>query len=128
MSAVEELREAARTMRERAQAATPSADPDPGGWLGFSMDDGRSQMFAGPAEQGYRTGSVFRFVDYTDCEECTRPTQADVDHIASWHPAVALAVADWLDVTADMHERGPVLPRLTEALAVARAYLGRTDG
>jgi hypothetical protein len=55
----------------------------------------------------------------------------DAEHIASWHPAVALAVADWLDslvdamtnpdapnsgVSTDREER--------HALAVARAYLG----
>lgn len=28
---------------------------------------------------------------------------ADAEHIASWHPAVALAVADWLDATAERH-------------------------
>ena len=28
----------------------------------------------------------------------------DAEHIASWHPAVALAVADWLNKFADLHE------------------------
>ncbi len=45
-------------------------------------------------------------------------------HIASWHPLVALAVADWLDeVAADSHAS---LDAWVEqaALKVARAYLG----
>jgi hypothetical protein len=29
----------------------------------------------------------------------------DAEHIASWHPAVALTVADWLDRTADDHDQ-----------------------
>jgi len=61
-------------------------------------------------------------------------------HIASWHPAVALAVADWLTVTAwwldDEWPDDPDAPmdwssstgdtaeRVKAALAVARAYLG----
>jgi len=77
------------------------------------------------------------------------------DYIASWHPAVALAVADWLDYTAAQHPvvrrhvgnvthggpkqyaevcarcwpnapmDAPCEPALA-ALAVARAYLGVT--
>jgi hypothetical protein len=64
-----------------------------------------------------------------------RPEVADVGdprdaaHIASWHPAVALAVADWLDNTAAWWTRTapgepPPDPSVLEALAVARAYLG----
>jgi hypothetical protein len=50
------------------------------------------------------------------------------EHIALWHPAVALAVADWLDSTArelyaDMAEdEGP--PDLRRAVALARLILG----
>jgi hypothetical protein len=114
-------------MRERAQAATPSADPKPGGWHGFSQSDdtGRAFIYGGPAEDGYRTGTVFDFKEYLDCEECVRPSQSDVAHIASWHPAVALAVADWLEADADRRSTRVVgyVPA-SEALAVARAYLG----
>lgn len=47
------------------------------------------------------------------------------DHIASWHPTVALAVADWLDHVADRAEKAPKRNYLVrDALAVARAYLG----
>jgi hypothetical protein len=54
------------------------------------------------------------------------------EHIASWHPAVALAVADWLDGEAERMETAWLLAgistsenrRAQPALAVARAYLG----
>lgn len=39
-------------------------------------------------------------------------------YVQSWHPAVALAVADWLD------EVGPSDDDATAALLVARTYLG----
>ena len=55
--------------------------------------------------------------------------QAVAEHIASWHPAVALAVADWLDEVARQKEIGGVVDtRMSNrALAVARAYLGEPD-
>lgn len=60
----------------------------------------------------------------------------DAPHIASWHPAVALAVADWLDAEAtkvtEWRQSQPGKPDIhystgkvsKHALAVARAYLG----
>jgi len=63
----------------------------------------------------------------------------DAVHIASWHPAVALAVADWLIKSAETYERleddlrglegVPTIEQVygydfTEAIAVARAYVG----
>lgn len=52
----------------------------------------------------------------------------DAGHIASWHPAVATAVAGWLWAVAIDDETEPETgPRIKEriaALAVARAYLG----
>ena len=59
--------------------------------------------------------------------------EADMRHIASWHPAVALAVADWLDAVAEawpisepdygLSVRAEAVGH-RQALAVARAYLG----
>lgn len=49
----------------------------------------------------------------------------DADHIASWHPTVALAVADWLDGCAsvlEVHHGAVKAP----AIRVARAYLGES--
>ncbi len=49
-------------------------------------------------------------------------TQGDAEHIASWHPDVALAVADWLDDEAEWMEAGSSVQG--PGLALARAYLG----
>jgi hypothetical protein len=56
--------------------------------------------------------------------------RADIkEHIASWHPSVALAVADWLDHVAGAHDRfgqiaaGALVTPDRLATAVARAYL-----
>lgn len=134
MNDIETLREAARRMRERAQVATPGADPLPGGWAGFGADsdrEGGAMLFGGPAESGYRTGTVFTFDEH--CQSCTPPTDADVEHIASWHPAVALAVAESLEYAARtlsyLETRGhrPAANGwVTSCIAIARAYLGVT--
>ena len=64
--------------------------------------------------------------------------ETHAQHIASWHPAVALAVADWLAAAgADLWAHGLHCadgcmecdddlwaPHVRRALAVARAYLG----
>ena len=47
-------------------------------------------------------------------------------HIASWHPAVALAVADWLADEAAGAQTATGQPT-AHALAVARAYLGEAS-
>lgn len=61
-------------------------------------------------------------------------------HIASWHPVVALAVADWLDHEVDLAEEkarycnrlvptsfvADDMPLSRQALTVARAYLGES--
>jgi hypothetical protein len=52
-------------------------------------------------------------------------------YVASWHPGVAVAVADLLDKLAWMGELDPdLLGRVgcDEAIAIARAYLGESDG
>lgn len=53
---------------------------------------------------------------------------ADAEHIASWHPAVALAVADWLDRVASMWDTTSGFPPFdvlaVDALYVANTYLG----
>lgn len=112
------LREAAALMRSRAVAANAcgmvSDCTDPAhAW--YPLDELRS-----------------RFSD-------ARRGSAAAEHIASWHPAVALAVADWLDTAgADLFAHGPLccddgcmecddvlwMPHVRRAIAVARAYLG----
>jgi hypothetical protein len=55
-----------------------------------------------------------------------RQDGADAGHIASWHPAVALAVADWLDFEAEQIEDGVIFDVGGPADYLAVAYLGRT--
>lgn len=95
----EVLRRVAKLMRERAEAATP------GPWAtGRSSDD---------APAFVRKPGWWVVASHTD--------DGDATHISSWHPAVALVVADWLDHEAEMHEWEY---DTTHALTVARAYLG----
>lgn len=120
---VERLRAAAALMRERADVwdyhASPwRVEPGPAGWsvvrsAGVIEDD-----FAEPSAVVEHDTFVFQM-----------DTTSTARHIASWHPAVALAVADWLEATAvrcDMaRERGNHSWRGSrQALAVADAYLG----
>lgn len=53
---------------------------------------------------------------------CTR--QDEAEHIASWHPLVAAAVADWLDAAAKLYEDPTRRVVGNHALKIARAYLG----
>ena len=60
----------------------------------------------------------------------------NAEHMASWHPAVTLAVADWLDATAREFDAlgdpdlaaHPKVGRRTAALATGTAYLGTGTG
>lgn len=103
----EVLREAARLMRERAGAAAFTA-PSPwhvDGWE-ICTDD----------EEPIETISVV-----TSGLHWKEASEQRV-HVASWHPAVALAVADWLDNEAEWWASGERLNH--HALAAASAYLG----
>jgi hypothetical protein len=100
------LREAAALMRSRAEAATP------GPWEAAQGASG------GVWVEAPNTATIADIdIDYSGHPE------ADGNHIASWHPAVALAVADWLNACALVKE---VRAGSAQALAlrVARAYLG----
>lgn len=61
----------------------------------------------------------------------TSGTPMLAEHIASWHPDVALAVADCLDAAARVWPPDPHEPREgcpdCSWLAVARAFLGETS-
>lgn len=80
MTAVHTLHRAAALIRERAEAATR------GPWL--SLDDGDRIIrdHDGP-------------VEYVVDEPMSHAGNAA--HIATWHPIIALIVADWLDAIAD---------------------------
>lgn len=100
------LREAAALMRQRAE---PFAARGP--WE-VNPEDPRSiesRYLIGPVAQNVHTGGA--------------------EHIASWHPDVALAVADWLDYVAQIADDSTIpfgeFGFDRAAIAVARAYLGR---
>jgi hypothetical protein len=105
----EVLRRAATLMRERAN------DIAPGRWVCKpSSDIDTSDTFV----YGGRNGGVHMATTWCG------------DYIASWHPAVALAVAAWLDSAADHMDPDLALdggyPDCEQdgALRLARAYLG----
>lgn len=110
MTTATDLRRAARLMRERAEAASRTA-PSP--WIVQEMEictDDQEPIEA---------------ISVVTSQIHWRDAAAQRAHVASWHPAVAVAVADWLDSVASVAERlgGTTEPR---ALAVARAYLGES--
>lgn len=112
----ETLRRAATLMRERAEGASTSP------WTTL-----HSKRF-GP-QAAFSTGlNTVQLSERFETEGGYRGAQ-NAEHIASWHPAVALAVADWLEWLADRSESGNDIPAmrgqgLEQALAVARAFLG----
>lgn len=117
------LRRAAALMRERAKAARmadgaaswaaiPGLDPADNGWI----------VAHEPTDADYDTTVARVIYDYEGYVS---------RHIASWHPTVALAVADWIEGHAsDLASSGGSLSScdspgdVQQALAVARAYLG----
>lgn len=92
------LRRAAALMRERAEAATP------GPWEVDHFGHGVRE----------RSGRGLASAHNAKCEVAA--------HIASWHPAVAMAVAEWLEVTA--RDVGTSSLAFHAATAAATAYLG----
>lgn len=103
------LREAAAKMRERAEAASV------GPWRYDDWAYG-SEVGCGVAAPNHPQSDDTSTVILASFGE---DGVSDAEHIASWHPAVALAVADWLDIGANPYacvDREPMC-------AVARAYL-----
>lgn len=101
------LREAAALMRERANDAT------------YTYASHHPK--AGQVVPWFEGGDVYSF------------DEGDGPHIMAWSPAVALAVADWLEATArELESLGnpdlsahPLDGRRTAAIAVANAYIRR---
>lgn len=115
------LRRAAAKMRENAQAATP------GPWLADRVHSGDVLGVAVTAPSvSTADGSVLGVTDIV--------VPADGHHIASWHPTIAVAVADWLDGDAAFAEQAAKdfdMPEFLDAAApladkVARLYLGES--
>lgn len=119
------LRRAACLMRERAEAATagPWTAKDPWACVVAPADT--------PVAKHSPRNDAREIEAYGGLLIGESIIKADREHIASWHPAVALAVADWLEDTAlgiesafapSLYEQSR--PNVQCALAVARAYLG----
>jgi hypothetical protein len=107
------IREAARLMRQRAEAATP------GPW---GLEGSRS--IVGP--EGMKPKLAGHVVCSVGAYDRGVPSEADAEHIASWHPGVALAVAALLNSLADLYAAGIAEPQPLP-LAIVRAYLGEVD-
>lgn len=123
----EVLRRAAALMRERAEAVNETS-PSP--WS-VSRE-------VTPESAIYTAGVVIEGGD-GEVSVCETYTDQEAQQIASWHPAVALLVADWLDTAgADLWAHGPLCctdgcdncdddawaPHVRRAVDLARAYLG----
>ena len=90
----EALRRAAALMRERAEAATP------GRWE--HVEAFHASFVCFPARDDLDTVAATKILR-ADNRPGRRKDKRDAAHIASWHPAVALAVADWLEAVAEVH-------------------------
>ena len=125
-----ELQQAAALMRTRAEAENSR------GWHKVDFNEGDDPMYRplwGVSNDVYFNPPADEDAPWLAVEIHTG-TEATAEHIASWHPAVALAVADLLDAVAQSHEHAPdgtiidfwSLPGADNhpALKVARAYLG----
>jgi hypothetical protein len=100
------LMRAAADMRAKAEAATS------GPWGSRETEHGWSVMHGGLEVVTEASVSLW-----------------DSEHIASWHPAVATAVADLLDHAADEwddYQWPSDRPLIDEAVDLARAYLGES--
>lgn len=110
----ETIRRAAALMRERADAATP------GPWLGvmgkFKDADWPCVIAAQGDPKDTRTWLM-------GAGNGVANPEADAAHSGSWHPLVALAVADWLEASAKAHE-GTSANTASYSLKIALAYLG----
>lgn len=124
------LRRAANKVRGTAQDAIEKNQ----GWM-VEEKPGGSQ-YAGPAYTEPDRWAVVRDL-YPHHEIAMDLTKAHADHIALWHPGVALAVAGWLEHEAgmahDAENRATLLGHrreypheVLEAVTVARALLGET--
>ena len=107
------LREAAARMRANAEAPTVDRNP----WWPYER-----HSYWGIWASAKRMGRGRQMG--------TGRTKEQARYIASWHPAVALAVADWLDhealvVDDVMSGNHTTAVYVGPAFEVARAYLGR---
>lgn len=120
------LRRASALMREQAEAATP------GPWRFTDSEAVNDVWDGGVVVISNDADPIANVQDEWYENDPGEPAPVnDAEHIASWHPLVALAVADQLDGAAaiiDEASDGPLAIVATglaeKSLAVARAYLG----
>ena len=103
------LRRAAALMRERAGGCEPRR------WHWEAVGGKRYP-------QRVSSDGNVSLIAETFIDPAHRPYEAE--HIASWSPPVALAVAEWLEASAQAWDEGM---EWDEALAVARAYLNEVQ-
>jgi hypothetical protein len=118
----ETLRRAASLMRERAERATAGVCPE---WTRQAI---RHIARNCEIECCYSHGDDSPETVPHDSDgdsEATWSRYDDADHVASWHPVVALAVADLLDRVAYTSEAVGAEPS-PDMTAVALAYLGES--
>jgi hypothetical protein len=126
----ETLRRAARLMRERAQRAD-TGEP----WESDRHYDALYVVDLKPSLGPVANSQAWveAHLGRDDVYEFEQPRflaalHEIADHIASWHPAVALAVAQWLYTEAEQAGTSPAAtPSQMIALAVAHAYLGESE-
>jgi hypothetical protein len=112
------IREAARLMRQRAEAATKVA---PAPWRQIVTDS--------ESLDGIGICDDHKSDPNWPCDNCwTIETYSELlaEHAVSWHPGVALAVAALLNSLADLYAAGVAEPQPLP-LAIVRAYLGEVD-
>ena len=148
----QDLREAAKLMRERAEAATPGPWERPldvrhKNFVMAVLPEGEQGSYKSgniPAEFASHKGPTGRYAGQRERVSIVsaaiwsiggfmrKRSGRDLDYIASMDPGVGLAVADWLDnealateLCADPLDTPPhrMLP-VRHSLKVARAYLG----
>ena len=103
----ETLRKAAARMRERAETVTPGPwGVGNGHWIGTGIEQDGAGSFRFDRvlveldDLNFDPNYQENVSEDTDPDEAV---EAHAAHIASWHPTVARAVADWLDDTAERH-------------------------
>ena len=119
------LREAAALMRSRAEAENSR------GWYKVDFNEGDGHPYRplwGVSNEAYFDPPADEDVPWLAVEIHTG-LEATAEHIASWHPTVALAVADWLEDIADRaYSRVDFLQPnsfdFAAAITVATTYLG----
>ncbi|MEU6237391.1 hypothetical protein [Kitasatospora sp. NPDC047058] len=99
-------------------AATLYGDPGP-----WTIHQGNGFLRVGPAVAPRRGWTP---QPGADLPEERRDT---AEYIALMHPGVGLALADWLETSAEYYQPGVTHPtHVVRALAVARAVLGQDGG